>query len=145
MKAFVIALLATLVAGCSSLGPVLEKANGGIAGLAITQVVVRYIEEEKSPEARYEKAQRVKAVTAELRSAASGELVTVEGLRALAESKLPADMPVSDSLLAMELIGMAAVVLEDRVGGDVIDADDLPNLDALLRRIEFAAAYFPAP
>lgn len=145
MKAFIIALLATAITGCSAVGSVLEAANGGVAGLAVTQVVVRYIEQEKSPEARYAKAQRVKAVTAELRAAANGELVTVEGLKALAESKLPADMAIADRLLALELIGMAATVLEKKVGEGVIDPADLPNLDALLRRIEFAAAYFPAP
>lgn len=145
MKAFIIALLATALAGCGTVGSVLEAANGGIAGLTITQVTVRYIENESTPEARYQKAQRVKAVTAELRAAASGELVTVEGLKALAESKLPADMAIADRLLALELIGIAATVIEKKVGEGVIDPADLPNLDALLRRIEFAAAYFPAP
>lgn len=141
-RIYIAAVLAVFLSGCSAVGSILEKANGGLAGLAITQATARYIEREKTPEDRAARAQRVKAVAAEVRSVASGEIVTVDGLVALVQSKLPADMEISDRLLAGELINVVAEVLKDKIGGDVIDPADLPNLDALLRRIEFAASYY---
>lgn len=140
-------LLAAVVAlsGCSAVGSILDNANGGVAGLLITQATVRYIDDAGDAAADYARAQRVKDVTAELRQAASGEAVTVATLRALAESKIPADLPIADRLLAVDLIALGAAALEQRYGsGPIVDVD-LPNLDAFLLRIEFAAAYFPAP
>lgn len=133
------------LAGCGAAGSLLETANGGIGGLFITQAVVRYIDGAGDQAADFARAERVKAVTSELRAAASGEAVTVATLRAIATSKIPPDLAIADRLLALELINIAATTLEERYGsGPIVDVD-LPNLDSLLRRIEFAASYFAAP
>lgn len=143
MKKIIVNFVASVL-GCVSLAAC--KSDQTIAAhLAVSYATAKYIEKD-GPTNYVQRATRVRAVVDLVASAAAGESVTVDQLKAYVVSKLPPDLSPADKLLATQLISIASEELQLRVGAGVIPPDKLVKVKQVLEWVtEATLAYAPGP
>lgn len=136
-------ILATVVAlslsGCAELSALVGSL--GEQKLAVQYATMKYIEKAGNDDAQVARAARIAAVVDQV-DARLGDAVSVSALRAFVESKLPADLPVSDRLLAGALIDAVVLELEGKIDDGILDADEQLAVRRVLGFVRDATAYF---
>lgn len=133
----VFALMA--LTGCSQLSAFIDSL--GEQKLAITYATLKYIEKAGDAQAQAERAARVLNVVDQV-DASLGDVVTVAALQAFVESKLPADLPASDRLLASALVGVIVAELEGKIDDGELDPEEQLAVKRVLSFVRDATAYF---
>jgi hypothetical protein len=140
MKRIILAtVLALSLTGCAQLNGFISSL--GEQKLAVTYATLKYIEKAGDAQEQADRAAKVRAVIDQV-DASLADAVTVAALRAFVESKLPADLPASDRLLASALIGAVVAELEGKIDDGVLDAEEQLAVRRVLSFVRDATGYF---
>jgi len=110
------------------------------ASIAVKYATAKYIEKAGDANAQAARAARVIVVLDQVDQLAAGDSVVVSALRAYVASRLPADLPPSDRVLAGALIDAAAAELEARIGEGVLSGDSALKVREVLKWVREGAA-----
>lgn len=128
----------TTLNGCA----VFEKHSATVS-LVVSQATMRYIES-KPASARVATATKIISISAQIETAASGDSITIAQLASLALAAIPSNLPPSDRALAVSIVSIAAQELQNKVGENVLTADQLVSVREVIAAVKFAAStYIP--
>ena len=139
MKAFCMLIVCAALAGCAQLSSFVSSI--GEQDVAVQFATLKYIESAGNAQAQAERAVKVRAVVDEVEVRLS-DAVTAAALRALVESRLPANLPPSDRLLAGALIDAVVAELEGKFDDGVLDPNQVIALRSVLNNVREATSYF---
>jgi hypothetical protein len=144
VKAGLLALVGVFaLTACGSTRAVVER-NSAAAQLIVKVAAMKYIEQADLHE-RGERAARVVAVVDEVIQVAKGEPITLQRLAQIAAEQLPQTLEPSDRVLALALISVAQVELQNRIGVGSLESDTLLKLAEVLGWISDAAKLYAPP
>ena len=129
-------LAGVLTAGCKS-------GNTVAARLAVSYATAKYIEK-AGPSGVVERVQRIRAMLDTLEKLSSGEMVTIDALKAYVAQRLDHLSP-ADRVLAGALIDAAVAELEARVGSGVLDPEKLVKVREVLAWVREGTNVFAPP
>jgi hypothetical protein len=122
--------------GCA----VLQQHSAAV-GLVVSQATMRYIETIPSSQ-RAERARRIMTIADQVKDVASGKPVTVAQLAQLALSAIPSNLAPSDRALAVSIVSIAAQELQNKIGENVLSADQLVSVTEVVDAIRLAASIY---
>lgn len=135
-------VLGVMFAGAASV----TACKGGetvAARVAVSYATAKLIEKSEPGEARARKATEILAVVDQVDKLASGDLMTVDALRAYVATNIH-DLSPADRMLAGVLIDTAAQALKEKIGDGVIDPEKLVKVREVLSWVrEGAISYVP--
>lgn len=127
-----------VLSGCATI----EK-HSAVVSLVVSQATMRYIEQ-ASPLARAERASRVARIASDIEAVASGRPVTIPELASLALQAIPSNLEPSDRALAVSIIQVAAQELQNKIGENVLTAEQTVTVKAVVEAVRLAASsYIP--
>jgi len=139
VKALVMLIVCAVLSGCASLSAFLDSL--GEQKLAVQYATMKYIESAGDDQAQAARAARVRVVVDQVEVRLT-DSASIGALRALVESKLPADLPASDRLLAGALLDAVVAELEGKVDDGLLGPDELLAVQRVLGFVRDATAYF---
>ena len=117
------------------------RQHSAAVSLIVSQATMRYIEQAK-PDERAARAARVLAVASDIEKVASGEPVTIAQLAQLALIAIPSNLAPSDRALAISIVSIAAQELQNKVGENVLSADQLVTVKEVVSAVASAASIY---
>lgn len=122
--------------GCATL-----TQHSAAVELIVSQATLRYIE--SAPQAtRGVRAAKIIAIADQVSQIASGEPVTIADLAHLALEAIPAALTESDRALAVSVISIAAQELQNKIGENVLTADQQVSVKQVIDAIRNAARIY---